>query len=118
MVAGTAEIAAGLCLLSPRGGILGAVLLAIDSWGAVIGGDGFGFAVGDGEIVKIPQVGIVVIEDDVEIGRPQPLIAPRWASLVLVAVVNLIAECRLGTMSKLVKTVCFRHLLVLPVRQN
>src|SRR5215212_12058255 len=28
MVAGTAEIAAGLCLLTPRGGILGAVLLA------------------------------------------------------------------------------------------
>ena len=27
MVAGTAEIAAGLCLLLPRGGILGAVLL-------------------------------------------------------------------------------------------
>ena len=27
MVAGTAEIAAGLCLLSPRGGILAAVLL-------------------------------------------------------------------------------------------
>jgi len=28
MMAGTAEIVAGLCLLSPRGGILGAVLLA------------------------------------------------------------------------------------------
>jgi uncharacterized membrane protein YphA (DoxX/SURF4 family) len=40
MVAGTAEIAAGLCLLSPRGGILGAVLLAsvmIGALGVTIG---------------------------------------------------------------------------------
>jgi len=37
--------------------------------GAVIGGDGFGFAKDDnGHYQKIPQVGIVVIEDDVEIG--------------------------------------------------
>ena len=41
--------------------------------GSVIGADGFGFVPGEVnpgkmEIVKIPQVGIVVIEDDVEIG--------------------------------------------------
>jgi UDP-3-O-[3-hydroxymyristoyl] glucosamine N-acyltransferase len=37
--------------------------------GAVIGGDGFGFARdGEGLYHKFPQVGIVVIEDDVEIG--------------------------------------------------
>ena len=37
--------------------------------GAVIGSDGFGFAHNaDGTHVKIPQVGSVVIEDDVEIG--------------------------------------------------
>jgi UDP-3-O-[3-hydroxymyristoyl] glucosamine N-acyltransferase len=37
--------------------------------GAVIGSDGFGFAPRtDGTFEKIPQVGIVVIEDDVEIG--------------------------------------------------
>jgi len=36
--------------------------------GAVIAGDGFGFAVVDGIQEKIPQIGIVVIEDDVEIG--------------------------------------------------
>jgi uncharacterized membrane protein YphA (DoxX/SURF4 family) len=35
MMAGTAEIAAGLCLLSPRGGILGAVLLATVMIGAL-----------------------------------------------------------------------------------
>ncbi len=37
--------------------------------GAVIGGDGFGFAPRkDGSYKKIPQLGIVVIEDDVEVG--------------------------------------------------
>jgi UDP-3-O-[3-hydroxymyristoyl] glucosamine N-acyltransferase len=37
--------------------------------GAVIGSDGFGFAPRpDGTFEKIPQMGIVVIEDDVEIG--------------------------------------------------
>jgi UDP-3-O-[3-hydroxymyristoyl] glucosamine N-acyltransferase len=36
--------------------------------GSVIGADGFGFAPGDGTFAKIPQIGNVVIEDDVEIG--------------------------------------------------
>ncbi|MEZ4764534.1 MAG: UDP-3-O-(3-hydroxymyristoyl)glucosamine N-acyltransferase [Calditrichia bacterium] len=36
--------------------------------GAVIGSDGFGFAPHEGVFHKIPQVGKVVIEDDVEIG--------------------------------------------------
>ncbi len=38
--------------------------------GAVIGADGFGFATDKktGEHAKIPQVGVVVLEDDVEIG--------------------------------------------------
>ncbi|MCP4896420.1 MAG: UDP-3-O-(3-hydroxymyristoyl)glucosamine N-acyltransferase [bacterium] len=36
--------------------------------GVVIGSDGFGFATVDGVHHKIPQAGIVVIEDDVEIG--------------------------------------------------
>ena len=36
--------------------------------GAVIGGDGFGFAVDAGVYIKIPQVGRVVIGDDVDIG--------------------------------------------------
>lgn len=36
--------------------------------GVVIGADGFGFAPKDGKYEKIPQTGIVVIEDDVEIG--------------------------------------------------
>ena len=35
---------------------------------AVIGSDGFGFTTKDGVHTKIPQVGNVIIEDDVEIG--------------------------------------------------
>ena len=36
--------------------------------GCVIGGDGFGFAPSDGKYEKIPQLGNVILEDDVEIG--------------------------------------------------
>ena len=36
--------------------------------GAVIGADGFGFAPNQEGYAKIPQIGIVIIEDDVEIG--------------------------------------------------
>jgi len=36
--------------------------------GAVIGADGFGFEIVDGRQKKIPQLGIVQIDDDVEIG--------------------------------------------------
>jgi UDP-3-O-[3-hydroxymyristoyl] glucosamine N-acyltransferase len=36
--------------------------------GAVIGSDGYGFATVGGRHHKVPQVGIVVIEDDVELG--------------------------------------------------
>lgn len=36
--------------------------------GCILGADGFGFAPQDGQWVKFPQVGSVLIEDDVEIG--------------------------------------------------
>jgi len=36
--------------------------------GATIGSDGFGYALLDGQWMKIPQVGRVVLEDDVEVG--------------------------------------------------
>ena len=36
--------------------------------GTVIGGDGFGYVWADGHHVKIPQLGNVIIEDDVELG--------------------------------------------------
>jgi UDP-3-O-[3-hydroxymyristoyl] glucosamine N-acyltransferase len=45
--------------------------------GAVIGGDGYGFAKReDGTYEKIPQPGIVVIEDDVEIGANSTIDRP------------------------------------------
>ena len=36
--------------------------------GVVLGGDGFGYVTVDGEHLKVPQVGNVIIEDDVEVG--------------------------------------------------
>ena len=36
--------------------------------GTVIGSDGFGFVTVEGKNIKIPQIGTVIIEDDVEIG--------------------------------------------------
>ncbi len=36
--------------------------------GAVLGGDGFGFEFQNGRQMKIPQIGIVQVDDDVEIG--------------------------------------------------
>jgi len=36
--------------------------------GAVVGSDGFGYEILDGKHVKIPQTGIVQIDDDVEVG--------------------------------------------------
>ena len=36
--------------------------------GVVIGGDGFGYVLAEGEHLKFPQIGSVTIEDDVEIG--------------------------------------------------
>jgi len=36
--------------------------------GVVVGGDGFGFVLHDGEHLKIPQLGTVIIESDVEVG--------------------------------------------------
>lgn len=60
------------CLIHPRVAILDRCRLGsrvIVHAGAVIGSDGFGFAQDEeGRHIKIPQVGIVQIDDDVEIG--------------------------------------------------
>jgi len=59
------------CLLHPRVTVGSRCSLGdrvIVQPGAVLGSDGFGFAFTDGRHVKIPQVGIVRIDDDVEIG--------------------------------------------------
>lgn len=36
--------------------------------GVVLGSDGFGFTFEDGQYIKIPQVGTLIVQDDVEIG--------------------------------------------------
>lgn len=51
--------------------------------GAVIGSDGYGFELVDGRHVKIPQVGIVVVEDDVEIGANCTIDRARFGKTVL-----------------------------------
>lgn len=52
--------------------------------GAVIGSDGFGFApVSEGEYKKIPQIGNVVIEDDVEIGANVTIDRATMGSTIL-----------------------------------
>lgn len=51
--------------------------------GAVIGADGFGFAPVDGHFLKIPQLGDVVIEDDVEIGANTTIDRATFGSTVI-----------------------------------
>jgi UDP-3-O-[3-hydroxymyristoyl] glucosamine N-acyltransferase len=67
-----AEAALGAdCLIYPQVSIRERVTLGdrvIVHSGAVIGSDGFGYATIEGVHHKIPQVGTVTIEDDVEIG--------------------------------------------------
>ncbi|PKL80426.1 MAG: UDP-3-O-(3-hydroxymyristoyl)glucosamine N-acyltransferase [Candidatus Melainabacteria bacterium HGW-Melainabacteria-1] len=59
------------CRLGPRVTLAPGTVLGdrvVIHAGTVIGSDGYGFYFHDGRHHKIPQVGIVVIEDDVEIG--------------------------------------------------
>ena len=65
-----ASVGAG-CQLAPRVTVGARCVLGsrvIIHSGAVLGSDGFGFEFSDGRHVKIPQTGIVQIDDDVEIG--------------------------------------------------
>ena len=59
------------CLIYPQVVLRERVLLGnrvIIHSGTVIGSDGYGYVTVDGKHMKIPQVGTVLIEDDVEIG--------------------------------------------------
>ena len=51
--------------------------------GVVIGSDGFGYASLEGVHVKIPQVGIVLIGDDVEIGANTTIDRARFGTTVI-----------------------------------
>lgn len=57
--------------------------------GTVIGSDGFGFEAGESGIVKIPQVGIVQIDDGVEIGANCTIDRARFGRTWLKAGVKL-----------------------------
>jgi UDP-3-O-[3-hydroxymyristoyl] glucosamine N-acyltransferase len=59
------------CRFAPRVTICAGCLVGnrvIVHSGAVLGSDGFGFELAGGRRVKIPQIGIVQVDDDVEIG--------------------------------------------------
>jgi UDP-3-O-[3-hydroxymyristoyl] glucosamine N-acyltransferase len=64
--------------------------------GAVIGADGFGFAMEAGVYVKIPQTGRVVIGDDVEIGANTSIDRGALADTVLEAGVKLDNQIQIG----------------------
>ena len=51
--------------------------------GAVIGSDGFGYEPVQGEIRRIPQIGNVVLEDDVEVGANSTLDRARFSRTVV-----------------------------------
>lgn len=51
--------------------------------GTVVGSDGFGFATVKGAHHKIPQIGIVVIEDDVEIGANVTIDRARFDKTII-----------------------------------
>ena len=70
IVGARAQIGQG-CLLKPRASVLDDSIVgdrAVIHTGAVIGSDGFGWAFVEGRLQKIPQVGNVVLGNDVEIG--------------------------------------------------
>jgi UDP-3-O-[3-hydroxymyristoyl] glucosamine N-acyltransferase len=75
--------------------------------GAVIGADGFGFVEHNGVLTKIPQVGSVIIEDDVEIGANTTVDRATMGATIIgraVKLDNLIQighNCELGTATRM-----------------
>lgn len=75
IICAQAVIGPGVCIgrdsaIGPGASVMHALLgnRVIVHAGARIGQDGFGFAMGPGGHLKVPQVGRVIIQDDVEIG--------------------------------------------------
>ncbi|MEX5747680.1 UDP-3-O-(3-hydroxymyristoyl)glucosamine N-acyltransferase [Massilia sp. X63] len=64
--------------------------------GAVIGGDGFGFAVEGGKYIKIPQTGRVLIGDDVDIGASTTIDRGALADTVIEDGVKLDNQIQIG----------------------
>ncbi len=68
--------------------------------GVSIGGDGYGFVLHEGEHVKIPQLGRVVLEDDVEVGANSTIDRARFD------------ETRIGRGTKIDNLVMLAHNVV------
>ncbi len=74
------------CLLHPQAVVREGCILGdrvIIHSGAVIGSDGFGYDTRDGRHHKIPQCGIVVVENDVEIGANTTVDRARFGRTVI-----------------------------------
>lgn len=75
------------CIIYPNVSIREEILIGdrvIIHSGSVIGSDGFGYEIQkDGTYVKIPQLGIVIIEDDVEIGACTTIDRARFSKTVI-----------------------------------
>jgi UDP-3-O-[3-hydroxymyristoyl] glucosamine N-acyltransferase len=77
--------------------------------GAVLGGDGFGYEFDEqGGLEKVPQVGVVIVEDDVEVGANSTIDRARFGSTRIgrgVKIDNLVMighNCQVGEGSALV----------------
>ncbi|HEY5257011.1 MAG TPA: UDP-3-O-(3-hydroxymyristoyl)glucosamine N-acyltransferase [Candidatus Baltobacteraceae bacterium] len=93
------------CWLRPRATVMEGCLIGdrvVLETGAVIGSEGFGWAFVDGRLVRIPQVGNVVLGDDVEIGANTCIDRAQTGSTMIgegTKIDNLVQighNCRLG----------------------
>ncbi len=64
--------------------------------GAVIGADGFGFVEENRDLIKIPQVGSVILEDDVEIGANSTVDRAMMGATILHRGVKLDDQVHIG----------------------
>lgn len=64
--------------------------------GSVIGSDGFGYAIDEGKWLKIPQVGGVVIENDVDIGSNSTIDRGSIENTVIKAGVKIDSQVHVG----------------------
>lgn len=74
------------CIIAPNATVGWGCILGdrvIIHSGAVIGADGFGFELVDGRHQKIEQIGIVRIEDDVEVGASSTIDRARFGETVV-----------------------------------
>ncbi len=76
---------------------------------AVIGADGFGYAIHAGASVKIPQTGIAVIEDDVEIGPGCTVDRATLVKLLSAKGQSSILRCTLLTIANLGQIAVFQR---------